>query len=71
MPAKRKINLTELDGLLRQGVSMTAIGRRMGVGKGAVSKAAKRLGLSVAKGVVRHPAMVSESGLSALACIFA
>jgi hypothetical protein len=66
MPAKRKINLTELDHLLRSGVPMTAIARTMQVSKGAISKASKRLGLSVAKGLVLPPARVNESNLSAM-----
>jgi hypothetical protein len=66
MPAKRKINLTELDALLRSGVSITTIGKQLNVSKGAVSKAAKRLGLSAARGMVSAPARVNETSLSTL-----
>lgn len=38
MPAKRKVNLSELQKLRDEGYSVTGIAQRLGIGKGTVSK---------------------------------
>lgn len=54
--AKRKIALIELEKLVRDGLGVSQIARKLGVTKGAVSKALKRLNVAISKDVALRSA---------------
>jgi len=53
---ERKISVIELENLVRQGCTVSAIARKLGVSKGAVSKRLRRLNVAITKDVSLHHA---------------
>jgi len=65
--ARKKISFIELEQLVREGNGVSEIAKQIGVTKGAVSKALKKLNVGITKDVVlRSASEVVEKKINAL-----